>query len=151
VVLLGLTGRRRAAAAIASIPLALALALANLLAEVVRLSGAWSGGLPLFLFTAGGGPVVMASLAACSLVFSAGPRRGLAIAGRRRACLMIAGLSVVFVFPAIVYLVRPSASLAGSAFSLPGVLAIAVAIAVTRVPSTVARRVAVLGTTAPPA
>jgi hypothetical protein len=40
--------------------------------------------LPLFLCTAGVGPVVMASLAACSLGFSAGPRRGLAIAGRRR-------------------------------------------------------------------
>ena len=35
-----------------------------------------------------GGPAVLASLAACSLAFSPGPRRGLAIAGRRRACLM---------------------------------------------------------------
>jgi hypothetical protein len=71
VVLLGLTGRRRAAAAIASI--ALALALSDLLAVLIHQSGAWSGGLPMFLITAGQGPVFIASLAACSLAFSAGP------------------------------------------------------------------------------
>jgi hypothetical protein len=53
VVLLGLTGRRRAAAAIASI--ALALALSDLLAVLIHQSGAWSGGLPMFLITAPGG------------------------------------------------------------------------------------------------
>ncbi len=89
VVLLGLTGRRRAAAAIASI--LLALALLNLLVDVTQLTGAGSAGLPGYLIGAGPvAPVVMASLAACSLAFSAGPRRGLAVAGRRRACLMIA-------------------------------------------------------------
>jgi hypothetical protein len=93
-VLLGLTGRRRAAAAIAFI--LLTPALVSPLAEVMQLTGSWSAGLPLFLNTAGGGPIVMASLAACSLAFSAGPRRGLTIAGTRRACLMIAVLSVVF-------------------------------------------------------
>ena len=70
VVLLGLTGRRRAAAAIASI--ALALALFDLLAVIMQ-NSAWSGGLPMFLITAGQGPVFIASLAACSLAFSAGP------------------------------------------------------------------------------
>jgi hypothetical protein len=138
VVLLGLTGRRRAAAAIASI--ALAPALFNLLAVVIQQSGAWSGGLPMFLITAGVDPVVMASLAACSLGFSAGPRRGLAIAGRRRVCLMIAVLSVVFGFTAVVYLVKPSASLTGSGFTLLGVLALAVAVVVTRVRGTVGWR-----------
>jgi hypothetical protein len=142
VVLLGLAGRRRAAAAIASIPLTLALP--PLLAEVMQRSGAWSGGLPPFLWTAGMSPVVVASLAACSLAFSAGPRRGLAIAKRRRACLMIAGLSAGFGFPAIVQLVNPSAPLAGPAFSLLGVLAIAVAVVVTRVRSTVGWLVTVL-------
>ena len=142
VVLLGLTGRRRAAAAIASI--ALALALSDLLAVVIQQSGAWSGGLPMFLITAGQGPVFIASLAACSLAFSAGPRRGLAIVGRRQACLMIAGLSVVFGFTEVVYLVRPSVSLAGSAFSFLGVLTLAVAVVITRVRGTVGWRVSAL-------
>ncbi len=143
VVLLGLTGRRRTAAAIASI--LLALALLNLLVDVTQLSGAGSAGLPGYLIGAGPvAPVVMASLAACSLAFSAGPRRGLAVAGRRRACLMIAGLSGGFGFPAIVELVSPSASVPAPAFSLLGVLAIAVAVVVTRLRSTVGWRVAVL-------
>ena len=43
--------------------------------RVMQLTGISSSGLPLFLYTAGGGPVLMASLAACSLAFSAGPRR----------------------------------------------------------------------------
>jgi hypothetical protein len=141
-VLLGLTGRRRAAAAIASI--ALALGLFDLLAVLIQQSRAWSGGLPMVLITAGQGPVIIASLAACSLAFSAGPRRGLAIAGRRQACLMIAALSVVFGFTEVVYLVRPSVSLAGSAFSFPGVLALAVAVVVTRVRGTVGWRVSAL-------
>ena len=103
VVLLGLTGRRRPAAAIASI--ALALALFSLLATVIQ-NGAWSGGFPMFLITVGQGPVFIASLAACSLAFSAGPRRGLAIAGSRQACLMIAALAGVFGVPEIVRMVR---------------------------------------------
>jgi hypothetical protein len=86
----------------------------------------------------------MASMAAGSLVFTGSPRRGLAIVGRRRACLMIAGLSAGLGFPAIAVLLSPSASLAASAFSLLGVLAIAVAVVVTRVRSTVDRQVAVL-------
>jgi hypothetical protein len=139
VVVLGLTGRRRTAAAIACIPLALELL--SLQDEVQHLSGARSEGLPLFLFTAGiVTPVAMASLAACSLAFSAGPRRGLAIVGRRRACLMIVGLSAGFGFPPILQLVTS----AGSTFSLLGVLAIAVAVVVTRIRTTVDRRVLVL-------
>jgi hypothetical protein len=145
VVLLALAGRRRAAAAIASI--LLALAVLNLLVDVMQLSGAGSAGLPGYLVEAGPvGPVVMASLAACSLAFSAGPRRGLAIVGSLRACLIIAGLSGGFGFPAIVFLLNPSASFIwqAPAFSLLGVLAIAVAVVVTRVRSTVDWRVAVL-------
>jgi hypothetical protein len=143
VVLLGLTGRRRTAAAIASIPLALSLL--NLLVDVTQLSGAGSAGLPGYLVEAGPvGPVALASMAACSLAFSAGPRRGLAIAGRRRAGQMIAGLSAGFGFPAIVVLLRPSQSLPASTFSLLSVLAIAVAVVVTRVRGTMDWRVAVL-------
>ena len=142
VVLLGLTGRRRAAAAIASI--ALALGLFDLLAVLIQQSRAWTGGLPMVLITAGQGPVFIASLAACSLAFSAGPRRGLAIAGRRRACLMIAGLSVAFGFTEVVYLVRPSVSLTGSAFSFLGVLTLAVAAVITHVRGTVGWRVSAL-------
>jgi len=144
VVLLGLTGRRRAAAAIASI--LLALALCDLLAVVIQQSGAWSGGLPMFLFTAGQGSALIASLAACSLAFSVGPRRGLAIAGRRQACLMIAALSGVFGVPAIVLMVRSSVPMAASTVSLldVSVLTIAVAVVVTHVRDTVDRRVAAL-------
>jgi hypothetical protein len=87
-------------------------------------------------------PVVLVSLAACSLVFSPGPRRGLAIAGWRRACLMIAGLSAGFGFPSIVQLVNPAAPIWDLAFRLLGVLAIAVAVAVTCVRGPVGRRVA---------
>jgi hypothetical protein len=143
VVLLGLTGRRRPAAAIASI--ALALALFSLLAVVIQ-NGAWSGGLPMFLITAGQGPVFIASLVACSLAFSAGPRRGLAIVGRRQACLMIAALSGVFVVPEIVLMVRSSVPVAASTVSLLdiSVLTIAVAVVVTHVRDTVDRRVAAL-------
>jgi hypothetical protein len=111
---------------------------------LLGLTGAWSAGLPLFLYTAGVGPVVMASLAACSLGFSAGPQRGLAIAGRRRVCLMIAVLSVVFGFTAVVYLVKPSASLTGSGFTLLSVLALAVAVVLTRVRGIVGWRVSAL-------
>jgi hypothetical protein len=139
-VLLGLTGRRRAAAAIAFI--LLTPALVNPLAEVMQLTGSWSAGFPLFLYRAGVDPVVMASLAACSLGFSAGPRRGLAIARRWRVCLMIAVLSVVFGFTAVVYLVKPSASLTGSSSTLVGVLALAVV--VTRIRGTVGWRVSAL-------
>lgn len=144
VVLLGLTGRRRLAAAIASI--ALALALCDLLAVVIQQSSAWSGGLPMFLITAGQGPVFVASLAACSLTFSAGPRRGLAIVGRWQACVMIAALSGIFGSPAIVLMVRSSVPVAASTSSLLdiSVLTIAVAVVVTHVHDTVGRRVAAL-------
>jgi hypothetical protein len=143
VVLLALTGRRRAAAAIASILLALGLLI--LLVEVMEWSGAWSGGFPLFLTTAGSAaPVVLASLAACSLAFSAGPGRGLAIVGRRRACLMIAGLSAGFGWPEIAFLLKPSVSFAAPAFSLLVALAFAVAVVVPDPRSDVGWRVAVL-------
>ena len=143
VVLLGLTGRRRPAAAIASI--ALALALFSPLTTLIR-NGAWSGGFPMFLITAGQGPVFIASLAACSLAFSAGPRRGLAIAGRRHACLMIAALAGVFGLPEIVLMVRPSMPVAPSTVRLLdiSVLMIAVAVVVTHVRDTVDKRVAAL-------
>ena len=91
---------------------------------------------------------MLASLAACSLALSPGPRVGLAIVGWRRACLMIAGLSAGFGFPAIVQLVNPAAPLGDLAFRLLGVLAIAVAVAVTRVRGPVGRRVAGLVATA---
>jgi hypothetical protein len=144
VVLLALAGRRRTAAVIASA--LLALALVNPLTEVVHQA---SGGyvyvaVPLFLSAASVSPVVLASLAACSLAFSAGPRPGLAIAGRRRACLMIAGLSVVFGYPAVAYLVSPSASWDGFGLITMEALTIAVAAVVTRVPGTVGWRIAVL-------
>jgi hypothetical protein len=92
-------------------------------------------------------PVVLVSLAACSLVFSPGPWRGLAIVGWRRACLMIAGLSAGFGFPSIVQLADPAAPMGDLAFRLLGVLAIAVAVAVTCVRSPVGRRVAGLAAT----
>ena len=85
---------------------------------------------------------MLASLAACSLALSPGPLRGLAIVGWRRACLMIAGLSAGFGFPSIVQLVDPAAPSGDLAFRLLGVLAIAVAVAVTRVRGPVGRRVA---------
>jgi len=138
VVLLGLTGSRGAAAAIASISLTLAW-LAVLTAGVQQ---SVSGGLVQFLGSAGDVPVFLTSLAACSLVFSPGPRRGLAIVGWRRACFMIAGLSAGFGFPWIVQLADPAAPVGDLAFRLLGVLAIAVAVAVTRVRSPVGRRVA---------
>ena len=136
VMLLGLSGCRRTAAAIASIPLTLAW----VAVLMVQLSGPGPGG--LLLFPAADFDVVLASLAACSLAFSPGPWRGLAIVGWRRACLMIAGLSAGFGFPAIVQLVHPAAPLGDLAFRLLSVLAIALAVAVTRVPGPVGRRVA---------
>ena len=57
---------------------------------------------------------------------------------------MIAVLTVVVGFTEVVYLVRPSASLAGSAFTLLGVLALAVAAVVTRVRGIVGWRVSAL-------
>ena len=142
VVVLGLTGRRRTAAKIASVSLALALlVLLVVLVVLMQPSHDWPGGLIPFL-PFGDVPVVLASLAACSLALSPGPRRGLAIVGWRRACLMIAGLSAGFGFPAIVQLVNPAAPLGDLAFSLLGILAIAVAVAVTRVRGPVGLRVA---------
>jgi fluoride ion exporter CrcB/FEX len=57
---------------------------------------------------------------------------------------MIAGLSAGFGFPSIVQLVHPAAPMGDLAFRLLGVLAIAVAVAVTRARGPVGRRVAVL-------
>ena len=128
VVLLALAGRRRAAAAVAFVPLTLAL----MVLLVMQRTGAWSVGIYGFLYGAGLDPV-LASLAACSLAFSAGPRRGLAIAGRRQAWLMIAVLSVGSGVPALLDLVSSYVLVSGPAYSLLSALAIAVALAVTRV------------------
>jgi hypothetical protein len=147
VVLLGLTGARAAAVVIAFISLTIAW-LAWLALSVQLLGpGPWvlgHGRLVQFLGPAGGIPIVLASLAACSLAFSPGPRRGLAIVGWWRACLMIAALSAGFGFPFIVQRVHPAAlALTGDlAFRLLGILAIVLAIAVTRGRSPVGRRVA---------
>ena len=164
VVLLGLAGLRRTAAAIASISLTLALlGLLALLTVFLGQSHDLSGGLVQFL-PFGDVPVVLVSLAACSLALSPGPRRGLAILGWRRGCLMIAGLSAGFGFPSIVQLVDPAAPMGDLHFRQPGglapgdlafslapgdlefrllgVLAIAVAVAVTCVRVPVGRRVA---------
>ena len=146
VVLLGLTGRRGAAAVIAAISLTLAwLAVLTL---SVQQNSAFTGSQGLFQFLGTVDvPVVLASLAACSLALSPGPLRGLAIVGWRRACLMIAGLSAGFGFPSIVKLADPAAPSGDLAFRLLGVLAIALAVAVTRVRSPVGRRVAGLAAT----
>jgi hypothetical protein len=130
VVVLGLAGRRRAAAAVAFVPLTLALLV--LLVLIVQRTGAWPAGIYGFLYGASLDPV-LASLAACSLAFSAGPRRGLAIVGKRQAWLMIAVLSVGSGLPAIFDLVSPYVLVAGPAYSLLSALAIAIAFAVTRV------------------
>jgi hypothetical protein len=61
---------------------------------------------------------------------------------------MIAGLSAGFGFPSIVQLVNPAAPMGDLAFRLLGILAIAVAVAVTCVRSPVGRRVAGLVATA---
>jgi len=144
VVLLGLTGRQRKAAAIASISLTLAVLILVILVTAIMQQGQRVN-VPMTLFQFAGMadvPVVLVSLAACSLIFSPGPRRGLAIVGWRRACLMIAGLSAGFGFPSIVQLVDPAAPMEDLAFRLLGVLAIAVAVAVTCVRGPVGRRVA---------
>jgi len=144
VVLLGLTGRQRKAAAIASISLTLAVLILVVLVTAIMQQGQRVN-VPMTLFQFAGiadVPVVLVSLAACSLFFSPGPRRGLAIVGWRRACLMIAGLSAGFGFPWIVQLADPAAPVGDLAFRLLGVLAIAVAVTVTCVRSPVGRRVA---------
>jgi hypothetical protein len=148
VVLLGLTGGRRTAAAIASISLTLALLVQLLVLVVLIQQGHTSPGGLFQLLPFGDVPVVLASLAACSLALSPGPQRGLAIVGWRRASLMIASLSAGFGFPAIVQLVNPAAPVGDLAFRLLGVLAIAVAVAVTCVRGPVGRRVAGLVATA---
>ena len=100
----------------------------------------------MFLITAGQGPVFIASLAACSLAFQPARRRGLAIVGRRQACLMIAALSGLFGVPEIVLMARSSVPVAASPVSLldVSVLTIAVAVVVTHVRDTVDRRAAAL-------
>ena len=86
VVLLGLADAEGAAVVIAFISLTLAwLAVLTAVSEPLAQSVFLPGGLLQFLGLAGGVPVVLASLAACSLAFSPGPRRGLAIVGWRRA------------------------------------------------------------------
>jgi hypothetical protein len=145
VVVLGLTGRRRAAAAI-TLAL-LALTLAETLTQALQLTGALSGGLPVFFWVAGEAlPVVMTSLAACSLAFSAGPRRGLVILGRRRVFPVLASFSVAFGLPPIMVLAAPSwqSTPANLAIGLSDLLAIAVAVAITRPRATVDRRFLVL-------
>ena len=148
VVVLGpTTGARAAAVVIAFISVSLAW-LAWLALTVPLLGpGPWRigpGGLVQSLGQFGGIPVVLASLAACSLAFSPGPRRGLAVVGWWRACLMIAALSAGFGFPFIVLRVHPAAlALTGDlAFRLLGILAIVLAVAVTRVRGPVGWRVA---------
>jgi hypothetical protein len=148
VVVLSLTGRQLTAAKIAFISLTLTLLVQLLVLVVLIQQGHTSpGGLFQFL-PFGDVPVVLASLAACSLALSPGPQRGLAIVGWRRACLMIAALSAGFGFPAIVQLADPAAPLGDLAFRLLGVLAITVAVAVTCVRGPVGRRVAGLVATA---
>ena len=138
VVLMGLAGHRGAAAAIAAVSLTIAWLVMLTLSVQQRLLP--PGGPLQFLGSAGDVPVVLASLAACSLALSPGPRRGLAVVGWRQACLMIAGLSAGFGFPSIVQLVHPSAPGGDLAFRLLGVLAIALAVAVTRVRGPAGRR-----------
>jgi hypothetical protein len=103
----------------------------------------WSPWLVPFL---GGPATVMIGWLAVVLLGLTGPRRGLAIVGRRQACLMIAALSGVFGVPAIVLMVRSSVPVAPSTVSLLdiSVLTIAVAVVVTHVRHTVDRRVAAL-------
>jgi hypothetical protein len=142
VVFLALTGRRRTAAVVASVPLTLALV--DLLVMVMHQAGAWLGGVPLFFVTAGEGSVFLASLTACSLAFSAGPRQGLAIAGRRRACLMIAGLSVIVGWLSVVLLLNPAVLLSDSVYRLLDVLTFAAVIAVSSPRDTAGSRVTAL-------
>jgi hypothetical protein len=143
VLLLGLASRRRAAAAVASVPLALGLA--DLLAEIMLGTGVWPGALPEFVYGAGAGHVFVTSLAACSLAFSPGPRRGLAIVGRWRTCLIVACLSAASGFVSILTLVSPDRQqMSGLTLSLLNVLAVAIALAVTYALSVAAGRVAVL-------
>ena len=143
-VLLGLADCRGAAAAIASVSLTIALLILVILVTAIMQQGQRVN-LPMTLYQFAGMadvPVVLVSLAACSLAFSPGPRRGLAIVGWRRARLMIAGLAAGFGFPSIVQLADPAAPFGDLAFRLLGVLAIAVAVAVTCVRGPVGRRVA---------
>jgi hypothetical protein len=148
VVVLGpTTGARAAAVVIAFISVSLAWLAWLALCVVLLGPGPWRigpGGLVQSLGQFGGIPVVVASLAACSLAFSPGPRRGLAVVGWWRACLMIAALSAGFGFPFIVLRVHPAAlALTGDlAFRLLGILAIVLAVAVTRVRGPVGWRVA---------
>lgn len=143
VVILALTGRPRAAATLASVPVALTLV--NLLALSMERTGAWSGALPGFLYSASVGPAVIASLAACSLAFSAGPRRGLDLVGGRRAGLMIAGLSVAFTFTSVVSLLSPNPDVFSTrVMNLLDISLVAIAIAVTCTRSPAGGRVAAL-------
>lgn len=145
VVVLGLTGRRRTAAGIAFV--LLALALLNLLTYVLEFTGAYTGGLPMGFWTAGRAiPGVMASLATCSLAFSAGPRRGLVIVGRRRLFRVLAGFSAAFGFPLVVEILNPDlqSRAANVAVGIFSALVIAAAMVIARVRGTVDKRFVVL-------
>lgn len=142
VVLLALTGRRRTAATIATV--LLALDLTTQLTLVIQRAGVPSARIPMALLLTGAGPILLASLAACSLAFSAGPSRGLAIVGWPRACLMIAGLCVTFGFFSVLLLVAPSAHFPALVFTLLTLLTTTIGIAATRNSGTAGSRIAVL-------
>ncbi len=142
VVVLALTGRRQAAAAIAAVPLALDLT--NELALLLQRTGVWSGQLSGFVFMTGVGPVVLASLAVCSLACSAGPRRALALVGPRRAALMLAIIAIGAGLPPLFDVVSPVLLLPGPLYSLLSFLALAAALAVTRVRGLAGGRVLLL-------
>jgi hypothetical protein len=143
VLLLGLGDRRRAAAVVASVPLALGVA--DLLAEIMLGTGLWPATLPEFSYGTGAGHVFVISLAACSLAFSPGPRRGLAIVGVWRTSLIVTYLSAAAGFVSILTLVSlDRQQLSGLTLSLLNVLAVAVALVVSYALSAAAGRVAVL-------
>ena len=115
VLLLGLTGHRRTAAAIT------VLVPFMVLSEMSDPWYAWFRAYPdearpapgfaspvdywVVFHTGLWQPLFLASLTACSLVFSAGPRTGLALLGRCRAARVLAGLFVSLgLLPSLIYL-----------------------------------------------
>jgi hypothetical protein len=135
VVLLGLTGWRRTAAAIAFVQFGLALVAPVGLAYVF--SAGWFEGLGDWT------PIAITNLAACSLAFSAGPRAGVAIVGRR-AWLIVVGLAVCFGCAAIVLPLTSIAPWGSAALRLLAITAIAITIVLGCVRGAVDWRVAVL-------